>query len=268
MDNLEMIAVTIGEWIETLCSAGRREVRSVFAADKTTLKESTGLETFLFFIILVFLIAARMIHIRYVKSGNGSASGRSFAGTLLDKGTSGEFMIYSHLEKLGEPTRLLPHLHLPKSDGTTIEIDLVMIAQTGIYVFESKNFSGCICGDEDSRYWTQTMKRGPKHQFYNPIWENESSISSLKRQLALEADALKSYVVFSDQCTLKKMYVQSGHVKVMNRNLIVREIIKDMAELPDIFTPLEINQIYSELAPYTRPAAAIGQARVETVRLE
>ena len=94
------------------------------------------METFLFFIILVFLIAGRMIHIRYVKSDNGSASGRSFAGTLLDKGTSGEFMIYSHLEKLGEPNRLLPHLHLPKSDGTTIDIDLVMIARTGIYVFE------------------------------------------------------------------------------------------------------------------------------------
>ena len=226
------------------------------------------METFLFFIILVFLIAARPNHIRYVKSDNSSASGRSFAGTLLDKGTSGEFMIYSHLEKLGEPNRLLPHLHLPKSDGTTIEIDLVMIARTGIYVFESKNFSGCICGDEDSRYWTQTMKRGPKHQFYNPIWENESRISSLKCQLSLEADAFKSYVVFSDQCTLKKMYVQSGHVKVMNRNLIVREIIKDMAELPDIFTPLEINQIYSELVPYTHTAAAIGQARIETVRLE
>jgi hypothetical protein len=121
-------------------------------------------------------------------------------------------MIYSHLEKLGEPNRLLPHLHLPKSDGTMIEIDLVMIARTGIYVFESKNFS--------------------------------------------------------DRCTLKKMYVQSGPVKVMNRHLIVREIIKDMAELPDIFTPLEIKQIYSELAPYTLTAAAIGQARIETVRLE
>ena len=178
-----MIAVTICEWLETLRSSGRREVRPVIAADKTILKESTDLETFLFFIILVFLIAGRMIHIRYVKSDNGSASGRSFAGTLLDKGTSGEFMIYSHLEKLGEPNRLLPHLHLPKSDGTTIDIDLVMIARTGIYVFESKNFSGCIFGDEDSRYWTQTMKRGPKQQFYNPIWQNESRISSLKRQL-------------------------------------------------------------------------------------
>jgi hypothetical protein len=263
-----MIAVTIREWIETLRSVGRREVRPGFAADKTILKESTDLETLLFFIILIFLIAVLSNHTGFVKSDYGSPSGRSFAGTLVDKGTGGEFMIYSHLEKLGEPNRLLPHLHLPKSDGTTIEIDLVMIARTGIYVFESKNFSGCIFGDEDSRYWTQTMKRGPKHEFYNPIWQNESRISSLKRQLALETDAFKSYVVFSDRCTLKKMYVQSSHVKVVNRHLIVREIIKDMAELPDIFTPLEINQIYSELVPYTRTAAAIGQARIETMRLE
>lgn len=263
-----MIAVTIREWIETLRSAGRREVRPVFAADKTILKESTDLETLLFFIILIFLIAAGLSHIRYVKSANGSASGRSFAGTLLDKGTNGEFLIFNHLEKMGDPNRLLPNLYLPKSDGTTTEIDLVMIARTGIYVFGAKNCSGCIFGDEDSRYWTRSMKRGQKQQFYNPIWQNESHISMLKRQLGIEADAFKSYVVFSDRCTLKKMFVQSGRVKVMNRDCLVREIIKDMAELPDIFTPLEINQIYSELAPFMCAAAVTSQAQIETVRLE
>jgi len=226
------------------------------------------LETMIFFLILAYLIATLPHHTRFSKSDGSSAGRLGFAETLLDKGTNGEFLIYNHLEKMGEPNRLLPNLHLPKSDGTTTEIDLVMIARTGIYVFESKNYSGCIFGDEDSRYWTQSMKRGPKYEFYNPIWQNESRISMLRRQLAIEADAFKSYVVFSDRCVLKKMYVESSRVKVLKRELLVREIIKDMAELPDIFTPLEINQIYSELLPFTRTAAAIGQKQVETMRLE
>lgn len=226
------------------------------------------METMIFFLILAYLIATLPHHTRFSKSDGSSAGRLGFAETLLDKGTNGEFLIYNHLEKMGEPNRLLPNLHLPKSDGTTTEIDLVMIARTGIYVFESKNYSGCIFGDEDSRYWTQSMKRGPKYEFYNPIWQNESRISMLRRQLAIEADAFKSYVVFSDRCVLKKMYVESSRVKVLKRELLVREIIKDMAELPDIFTPLEINQIYSELLPFTRTAAAIGQKQVETMRLE
>lgn len=226
------------------------------------------METMIFFLILAYLIATLPHHTRFSKSDGSSAGRLGFAETLLDKGTNGEFLIYNHLEKMGEPNKLLPNLHLPKSDGTMTEIGLVMIARTGIYVFEAKNYSGCVCGDEDSRYWTQSMKRGQKVEFYNPIWRNESHISMLKRLLGIEADAFKSYVVFSDRCVLKKMYVESSHVKVMNRDRLVREIIKDMAELPDIFTPLEINQIYSELLPFTRTAAAIGQKQVETMRLE
>jgi len=234
------------------------------------LKERTDLETILFFLILAYLVAALPNHTRFKKSDYGSASGHRFAETLLDKGTNGDFLIFNHLEKMGEPNRLLPDLHLPKSDGSMTEIDLVMIARTGIYVFGAKNYSGCIFGDEDSRYWTHSMKRGQKQHFQNPIWQNESHISLLKRQLGIEADAFKSYVVFSERCTLKKMFVQSGPgcVKVMNRDCLVREIIKDMAELPDIFTPLEIDQIYSELAPYMGAAVGIGQAQIETVRLE
>lgn len=39
----------------------------------------------------------------------------------------------------------------------TYEIDLIMISETGIYVFESKNYSGWIFGDEKQRYWTQIL---------------------------------------------------------------------------------------------------------------
>ena len=93
LDDPEKMAVTIGGWIETLRSSGRRKVRSVFAADKIILKESTDLETFLFFLILVFLIAAWKSLIRFVKSNNGSASWRGFARELMETGTSGEFII-------------------------------------------------------------------------------------------------------------------------------------------------------------------------------
>ena len=40
---------------------------------------------------------------------------------------------------------------MSKEDGETSEVDLIFITQKGIFVFESKNYSGWIFGDEKSR---------------------------------------------------------------------------------------------------------------------
>jgi hypothetical protein len=61
---------------------------------------------------------------------------------------------------------------LSKKDGSTTEIDLIMIDETGIYVFESKNYSGWIFGDEKRKNWVQTLENRQKNYFYNPIWQN------------------------------------------------------------------------------------------------
>ena len=47
----------------------------------------------------------------------------------------------------------MANLYIPKGDGTTIEIDLLLVDTTSIYVIESKNSSGWIFGDEKSKNW-------------------------------------------------------------------------------------------------------------------
>ena len=98
---------------------------------------------------------------RYQRTAYNDASGNSVFDTLFDEGKYGEFLIYSCLEDLGEEHKLLTNVYLPKGNGTTTEIDLIMISATGIYVFESKNYSGWIFGDENSRYWKQIFQRRP-----------------------------------------------------------------------------------------------------------
>ena len=64
---------------------------------------------------------------------------------------------------------------MPRDDGETTEIDVLMLHTSGIYVFESKNYSGWIFGDEKSKTWTQTLpngrgRRAQKERFLNPIY--------------------------------------------------------------------------------------------------
>lgn len=137
-----------------------------------------------------------------------------------------------------------------------------MISETGIYVFESKNYSGWIFGDENTKFWTQSLKGGKKFRFYNPIWQNKSHISILKEYLDLEDKVFKSYIVFSERCELKKMFVHSPEVKVMNRNVLFREIRYDIANLPEVHNIGEINQIYNDLSRYTLADAQMKQAHI------
>ena len=48
---------------------------------------------------------------------------------------------------LGRKGQVLRNIYVPKDNGETSEIDVVFITQKGIFVIESKNYSGWIFGD-------------------------------------------------------------------------------------------------------------------------
>lgn len=48
---------------------------------------------------------------------------------------------------------LLNNITVPFKEGTT-QIDHILVSTKGIFVIETKNYSGWIFGDENSRQWT------------------------------------------------------------------------------------------------------------------
>lgn len=90
--------------------------------------------------------------------------------------------------------------YLPKGEnGETTEIDVIMICYQGIFVFESKNYSGWIFGNEKYKTWTQTLPQGKgrkakKEKFLNPIMQNKLHIECLQEVLG---DDLENVPIFS-----------------------------------------------------------------------
>lgn len=107
------------------------------------------------------------------------------------------------VQLFGRKGKVLKNLYVPKDNGETSEIDVVFITQKGIFVIESKNYSGWIFGDEKSAYWTAMLPNKEKNRFYNPIKQNETHIKWLRQYLS-EDIPLFSIVVFSERCELKK----------------------------------------------------------------
>ena len=184
-----------------------------------------------------------------------------------DIGRYGEFLVYDELKSLEkEGIRLLFNTYIPKPDGTTSEVDVIIISKCGIFVVESKNYSGWIFGDKYKKMWMQMLRGGSKNQFYNPIWQNHSHCKYLKELLNIDESCLTSYIVFSDRCEFKKVPSNTMECKVVHRQQLFQYICNDMKLKTEIFTDVDIIHMYEIIYPLTKVDDAIKQKHIENIR--
>lgn len=204
--------------------------------------------------ILILIIAGRKNRKRrkeFEDSKYGEVSGNTYKDIVNDVGLYGEYSTFIKLEKLEGEHRLFTNLYIPRQDSTTTEIDLVMVDETGIYVFESKNYSGWIFGSEKDKNWTQTLQSRQKNRFYNPIWQNKGHIKALRTVINKEINGLyKSYIIFSERCTLKKISVESLDVKVLKRDNLLNVIRQDRMSSQKLLSKEEVLEIENKLRQY------------------
>ena len=124
---------------------------------------------------------------------------------------------------------VLKNAYIPIKDKNT-EIDLIMVHEKGIFVFESKNYSGYIFGKANEQNWVQKMENGSKHVFYNPIKQNNTHIIALANYLSLPISAFTSYIIFSERCELTKVPKNTKQVVILQRNKMLKNIRKELSE--------------------------------------
>lgn len=174
-----------------------------------------------------------------------------------DIGRYGEYLTYKYLKQFETSgARFLFNIYMPKENDETTEIDVLMICKKGLFVFESKNYSGWIFGSENQNKWYQTLPtgRGSSHKehFYNPIMQNRSHIKHLKAFLGKQVP-MRSIIVFSDRCTLKGIQIRSNDISVINRYSVAPVVSGICNQIPnDLLTDNDITEIYNKLYPYTQ----------------
>ena len=119
------------------------------------------------------------------------------------KGKRGERRVADALRcKLPTEWPILNDVFLPLPDGTTTQIDHVVVSPFGVFVIETKNYSGWIFGDQNSAEWTQAIYH-KKSRFQNPLRQNYKHICALSKNLRLDRAFFKSVVAFAGDCTFK-----------------------------------------------------------------
>lgn len=127
--------------------------------------------------------------------------------TDLNRGTVSERDLVLRLLKYGISSEHIFHdLLISKPDGKFSQIDLVLITNVGLIVFEVKDYSGWIYGNGDQTTWTQVLAYGKqKYRFQNPIQQNSRHILSLQNNLSDKNIPTFSVIVFAGECVLKNI---------------------------------------------------------------
>lgn len=183
------------------------------------------------------------------------------------KGRYGEEMTEWELNLLrlfGRKGYVLRNIYVPKNNGETSEIDVVFITQKGIFVIESKNYSGWIFGDEKSVYWTAMLPDKSKNQFYNPIKQNSTHIKWLGQYLE-NSIPLFSVIVFSERCELKKVIVESTDVLVIKRDRLYAAVRNIWDRSGDLLSEGMTEAIYAKLKPLTDVDQAVRAAHINQI---
>lgn len=98
---------------------------------------------------------------------------------------------------------LLNHVTIRLKDGTTTQIDHVLVSRFGIFVIETKDYKGWIFAGPSDRYWTQVLYR-TKFRFQNPIRQNHRHVRAIQELLDfLPADVARPAVVFIGDAEFK-----------------------------------------------------------------
>lgn len=191
---------------------------------------------------------------------------------------------------LGRDGRILRNVYLPEENGNTTEIDLLYITRKGIFVFESKNYSGWIFGNERDTYWTATLPNGDRNRIYNPIRQNRTHMRWLRAYLGErfvgetekaaegsggEAETVRirgseiplfSIVVFSERCELKQVTVTSDEVKVIRRNDTYRTVRAIWDSAADVLTAEQVEEVTALLEACTQVDQEVKRQHVQSIQ--
>ncbi len=197
---------------------------------------------------------------------------KSFSVAKYCKGTNGEYETYRGLRHFeNEGAKFLFNLYIPTSGGRTCEIDILMICSKGIFVIESKNYSGWIFGNEKQTYWYQTLKsyfsgRVSKFSFYNPVLQNNAHIKALK-QIIGNYVPFFSIIAFSDACDLTNVHVSSPDICVVNSYFTTDAIRWIFNRNPGIIlTQKDIGCLYDIFYPYTQVSDEIKMQHISNIK--
>ncbi len=167
------------------------------------------------------------------------------------KGYYGEYLVFCDLYKHIEGySKILMNLDVPVNEHKTTEIDLLMIHETGLYVFEIKHYKGTIYGKDTDETWTQYFKTTNNSVFNNPVKQNAYHIKALRK--IYNDIPIHSFIVFTnDECDIK-VENSNPDIDICLLKHLKMYLDKRFRRSKDTMDMEKIDMIFKELSKYSK----------------
>ncbi len=172
------------------------------------------------------------------------------------KGYYGEYLVFEELYRfLPGACKILMNLEIPVTGNKTTEIDLLLICETGLYVFEVKHYKGTIYGSGNGNVWTQYFRTAKNNCFKNPVLQNSYHIKNLQK-LFPELPVFSFIVFTNDECDLRIDEIPNDITVCKLNNL--QYVLQDrFVGKPQISGMFDIDKIFQQLSVYSKMSEAV-----------
>ena len=198
---------------------------------------------YIFWIFIIIFIIVFFFNLAVLLIVFGATDGEIVVFGATD-GEIGEYRVSRVLESLKNTYGgyIINDVIIPnKHNNKTSQIDHIYFSRYGIFVIETKNYSGRIYGNDKNEYWTQVLLYGEdKNKFYNPIMQNNTHIRRLKELLNIDRE-LYCIVVFVQGNT---EFINSDYVYTLDE-------LENMVDNSEIeYTEEELERYYNIVQKY------------------
>ena len=155
--------------------------------------------------------------------------------TPITRGEWSERRVVLRLLKMGiNPKAIFHDLYIQKPNGEYTQIDVAVATKAGIIVFEVKDYSGWIFGNEHQKYWTQLLAYGKeKHRFYNPVMQNSGHIQAIRQCLQQNPDTpIYSVIVFFGSSEFKDVTCNANNTFIIYPRSI-QQVVSEILMQPN-----------------------------------
>lgn len=182
-----------------------------------------------------------------------------------DEGVWGENCIEKLLKNRISGVSFFRNVYVPV-EGRTTELDIVMVASSGVYIFESKAYGGKIYGSPEQMKWVQYMG-GKKSSFYNPVKQNENHCRHLSKALQIPQNSTFSFIVFENRANLSKVSPLKGdNFFVCNRENLLQLLTNIMRTSGSLLPKETVTAVCLQLEAWSNREDSFKEQHVQQVQ--
>ena len=134
------------------------------------------IEIIMLFLLVIVLLIFLLPHTEEDGKERAGKEGEILAGKMIHQYLNEQDILFNNVE-------IVVH-------GRETELDYVVINKNGVFIFEVKNYSGELEGNEDDQYWNKYKISSGNNEY---VKEVRNPIKQLKREIYLLKEYLKYY---------------------------------------------------------------------------